>query len=271
MRAASYPVRPRHVNRFSDARHERRPDARVPARTMPAMPMRVAFLAAECEPWAKTGGLADVVDALARALGRLDGDAIDDAGRRLPAALPRASRARRRVERDAVARVPDPRAPVGRRPRSPSSTSRPTATGSASSTTRRPSTATGSTATRPATTPTTPGGSGCSAGRRSRRSAPTAGPLDVLHLHDWHTGPAAIYRDARYADDPIVGGAAILMTLHNLAYHGWTPRADARPARAGAGRRRRRRATPTASTCCAPASSGRSSSTRSRRGSRPRR
>ena len=34
------------------------------------MPLRVAFLAAECEPWAKTGGLADVVDALARALGR---------------------------------------------------------------------------------------------------------------------------------------------------------------------------------------------------------
>ena len=35
------------------------------------MKIRVALLAAECEPWAKTGGLADVVDALARALGRL--------------------------------------------------------------------------------------------------------------------------------------------------------------------------------------------------------
>ena len=33
-------------------------------------------------------------------------------------------------------------------------------------------------------------------------------PIDVLHLHDWHTGPAAIYRDVRYADDPIVGDAA---------------------------------------------------------------
>ncbi len=48
-------------------------------------------------------------------------------------------------------------------------------------------------------------------------------PLDVLHLHDWHTGPAAIFRDTRYEDDPVIGGAAILMTLHNLAYHGWTP------------------------------------------------
>src|SRR5258706_13769968 len=35
------------------------------------MPLRVAFIAAECEPWAKTGGLGDVVDALARALGEL--------------------------------------------------------------------------------------------------------------------------------------------------------------------------------------------------------
>ena len=33
--------------------------------------MRVAFIAAECEPWAKTGGLGDVVDALARALGHI--------------------------------------------------------------------------------------------------------------------------------------------------------------------------------------------------------
>src|SRR3954468_9411122 len=45
--------------------------SRWTARSMPGMPIRVALLAAECEPWAKTGGLADVVDALARALGRL--------------------------------------------------------------------------------------------------------------------------------------------------------------------------------------------------------
>ena len=50
-------------------------------------------------------------------------------------------------------------------------------------------------------------------------------PVDVLHLHDWHTGPAAIFRDARYADDATIGDAPMLMTLHNLAYHGWTPRA----------------------------------------------
>ena len=33
--------------------------------------MRVVCIAAECEPWAKTGGLGDVVDALARAVGAI--------------------------------------------------------------------------------------------------------------------------------------------------------------------------------------------------------
>ena len=41
------------------------------------MPIRVASIAAECEPWAKTGGLADVVDALARALGEVGGGELD--------------------------------------------------------------------------------------------------------------------------------------------------------------------------------------------------
>src|SRR4029079_2310592 len=41
------------------------------------MGMRVAFIAAECEPWAKTGGLADVVDALARALGQVGAPDVD--------------------------------------------------------------------------------------------------------------------------------------------------------------------------------------------------
>ena len=32
------------------------------------------MIAAECEPWAKTGGLGDVVDALSRALGKVPMD-----------------------------------------------------------------------------------------------------------------------------------------------------------------------------------------------------
>ena len=43
-------------------------------------------------------------------------------------------------------------------------------------------------------------------------------PPDLLHLHDWHSGPAV-----RYVD-PGPDGPATLMTVHNLAYHGWTAR-----------------------------------------------
>ena len=55
------------------------------------------MLASECEPWAKTGGLADVVDALARALGQMADGEVDDPDRRVPAALsgrPRAGHGR---------------------------------------------------------------------------------------------------------------------------------------------------------------------------------
>ena len=71
------------------------------------MAMRVAFLAAECEPWAKTGGLADVVDALARALGRTADPGGRTPGGRVPAALPDPSRSRR-ARRDDDAACPGP-------------------------------------------------------------------------------------------------------------------------------------------------------------------
>ena len=187
------------------------------------MAMRVAFLASECEPWAKTGGLADVVDALARALGKVGGDAIDAP---VDVFLPRyrSVAAPGSIERASVVRVPDPRAPAGhseitvldvladgfrlRLVDHPAAFDREGFYGDAA------------------------GDFADNAWRfglfcRAALEALAADgrPADVLHLHDWHTGPAAILRDARYADDPIVGPAAILMTIHNLAYHGWTPRA----------------------------------------------
>ena len=44
------------------------------------------------------------------------------------------------------------------------------------------------------------------------------GPPDVLHVHDWQGAPAAIY--ARVANAP----AAIVTTIHNLAYRGIFPK-----------------------------------------------
>ncbi len=188
------------------------------------MPLRVAFLAAECEPWAKTGGLADVVDALARALGRLPAsdvaapvDVFLPRYRTVPAPAPDA------VERRTVVRVPDPRARTGasditiidiaadgyrlRLVDHPPAFDREgfygDATGDYADNAWR-------------------FGLFCRAALEALRTEAT--PVDVLHLHDWHTGPAAIFRDARYEDDPILGRAAILLTLHNLAYHGWVPR-----------------------------------------------
>ncbi|MEO5704095.1 MAG: glycogen/starch synthase, partial [Candidatus Limnocylindrales bacterium] len=50
-------------------------------------------------------------------------------------------------------------------------------------------------------------------------------PPDVIHIHDWHAVPALLLREGLLADDPAVGDAAVVLTVHNLAYHGWTPTA----------------------------------------------
>jgi starch synthase len=191
---------------------------------MPAMAIRVAFLAAECEPWAKTGGLGDVVDALARALGRLGDGAIADP---VDVFLPRYRTVPdpATVEAATVLDVPDPRAPAGhsqvtvldvpaggyrlRLVDHPAAFDRDGFYGDAAG--DYPDNAWRF-------------GLFCRAALEALRADDR--PVDILHLHDWHTGPAAVFRDARYADDPIVGRAAVLMTLHNLAYHGWTPRSE---------------------------------------------
>jgi starch synthase len=191
---------------------------------MRAMGMRVAFLAAECEPWAKTGGLADVVDALARALGHLGDDAIDPPVdvylpryRSVPEPAPDATLGATTLA------VPDPRAPAG------------------SSTLTIVDVAADGYRLRlidhPPAFDRAAGLYGDTAGdyadnawrfglyaRAAIEAIRAEGqPVDVLNLHDWQAGPTAIFRDRWYGDDPIVGGAAIVQTLHNLAYHGWTP------------------------------------------------
>lgn len=51
-----------------------------------------------------------------------------------------------------------------------------------------------------------------------------ARPVDVLHGHDWQAGPALLSLRHRYAADPLLSSSATMLTCHNLAYHGWTPR-----------------------------------------------
>ena len=190
---------------------------------MLSMPIRVAMLASECEPWAKTGGLADVVDALARALGGL-GDAIDAP---VDVFLPRYRGVPPppAVERTLRLAVPDPLAATGttevtvldvagdgyrlRLVDHPAAFDRVGFYGDATG-----------------DYPDNPWRFGLFCAAALEAIHADGRPLDVLHLHDWHTGPAAIQRDTRFAGDAVVGGAAMLVTLHNLAYHGWTPLAD---------------------------------------------
>jgi len=184
--------------------------------------MRVIFIAAECEPWAKTGGLGDIVDALARALGRVPG-VLDEP---IEVFLPRyrsVPLAADRVLETLALRVPDPRAPGGmseiavrsfeaagyrlRLVDHPPAFDRAGLYGDSSS--DYPDNA-------------------WRFGLLSRAALETrraeGRPVDVVALHDWHACPAALQRDLAYADDAVIGPAAMTMTIHNLAYHGWTPR-----------------------------------------------
>jgi starch synthase len=184
------------------------------------MALRVAFLAAECEPWAKTGGLADVVDALARALGRLPGRPVDTVDVYLPRY--REVRVPAGATRHGL-RLPDPHAPAGatdvaivdvaadgyrlRLVDHPAAFDRSGIYGDEHGDF-------GDNSWR--------FGLFCRAALESIRRDPD--PVDVLHLHDWHATPASMLRAGPYADDPAIGPAAVVHTLHNLAYHGWTPR-----------------------------------------------
>ena len=61
----------------------------------------------------------------------------------------------------------------------------------------------------------------------ARREAPPS----IVHAHDWQTGLAPVYLRTLYASHPILGSVASVFTIHNLAYQGlfdrdWLPRLD---------------------------------------------
>ncbi len=50
--------------------------------------------------------------------------------------------------------------------------------------------------------------------------------VDIVHTHDWHTALAAVWLSTKLSDDPFVGGARTVFTIHNLAHQGiFDPRA----------------------------------------------
>jgi starch synthase len=57
------------------------------------------------------------------------------------------------------------------------------------------------------------------------------GGASVVHAHDWQAGLAPVYLDTLYASHPVLGGTPAVFTIHNLAYQGlfdaaWLPRLD---------------------------------------------
>jgi starch synthase len=151
------------------------------------------MLASECEPWAKTGGLADVVDALARALGQTGGDEVETP---IDVFLPRyrGVPAPETIERTTDVRVPDPRSPSGssvvtivdvpadgyrlRLVDHPAAFDRDGFYGDAAG-----------------DYPDNAWRFGLFCRAALEALIRDAAPVDVLHLHDWHTGPSAIFRD----------------------------------------------------------------------------
>jgi len=182
--------------------------------------MRVVFIASECEPWAKSGGLGDVVDALARALGQVgdgpDGPVDVFIPRYRSVAVPAEAKVGRTVA------VPDPR---GRRGTTKVDIVEVAGNGYRLRLVDAPAAfdRDGYYGDRDGDHPDNAWRFGlfCRTVLETLRSEDR--PVDLLSLHDWHASPAAIFRDRFYADDPVVGRAAVVLTLHNLAYHGWTP------------------------------------------------
>ena len=47
--------------------------------------------------------------------------------------------------------------------------------------------------------------------------------VDIVHAHEWQCGLVPLYLKAHYAGDRILGGRPVLFTIHNLAFQGLFP------------------------------------------------
>jgi len=170
--------------------------------------LRILFIASEGLPFSKTGGLADVIEGLPKAL--------VGHGHEVAVVLPRY----RGTKADAIV-VPSVTIPMGPRLRFPSVVG-----GSATSGVRyffvddpeyfdRDSLY---------------GGRGGDYSDNAERYtefcrvaleiAKNFWPCDVLHCHDWQTGPIPLLLRTSYADDAALKHLSVVFTIHNMGYHG---------------------------------------------------
>ena len=221
--------------------------------------MRVVCIAAECEPWAKTGGLGDVVDALARAVGAT-GRVREETGAgaaAVPSKKPRVPQSQVWLGTGAVMAVGKGDAELPGHVEPPVDVFLPRYRGVVV-----PDGATTRSLAVP--DPLADGGTtdvtlvefedrgyrvrlidhppafdrdgyygdsrgdyadnGWRFGLLCRAAIETLltdeRPVDVLHLHDWQAAPAVVLRDCAYQAYPLISRAAVMLTIHNLAYQG---------------------------------------------------
>ncbi len=49
-------------------------------------------------------------------------------------------------------------------------------------------------------------------------------PADVIHCHDWQTALVPVLLRTSYSDDPLVKELPVVFSIHNMAYHGQFPK-----------------------------------------------
>jgi starch synthase len=174
--------------------------------------MRILFVASEGLPYVKTGGLADVIEALPRALVKL--------GHEVAVFLPRY----RGVKSSSVV-MPSMTIPQGFRLRFPS-----VASGSILRGVRYFFLDDPYYFDRDAVYGDASGDYPDNAERYTEFSraaielAKHVWPPNVIHCHDWQTAMVPVLMRSSYGDDPAVRNIPLVFTIHNMGYHGIFPR-----------------------------------------------
>ncbi len=187
--------------------------------------VRIAMVASECEPFAKTGGLADVVDALARALSML-GHEVDVFLPRYRGLEPPFGSVRQTLS---VTRPSDPSraSPTG-------STDVALWTAPADGYRLRlvdhpPSFDRAGLYGQDGSDYADNGARFSLLGEAALTAAASDGvPLDVLHGHDWQAAPALLAMAHGGRRLGALRDTATVLSCHNLAFHGWVPLERAR-------------------------------------------
>ena len=176
--------------------------------------MHIVFAASECVPYAKTGGVAEVVGALPKELVRQ--------GHRVTVYVPLYRQVQKHLKerKIAIRSLTIPFSYYNRFATIVDGGTHRTGCSFISSIARSCSTGSSSTKPRRGNTPITRNGLGSSAAPCS--TAPRSSvSRDVFHIHGWPAGVLAILLRTVYYFDPVLKNVACLLTIHNSDRQGW--------------------------------------------------